>query len=166
MSTEHEAKDEISALMESYKRFWNAMNFSELEGLFDAEEKDIVYLAEEIAEPMIGLDRIREYWSANTKLIDTIEIATDPPLIKLVAPGIALIFFGMRWRARLRGVRGFPVKPVAGDVNVTALLRRKKAGWRFFHYTEAPLGALPFLRRAYQERAEANAWTAADTTPR
>ena len=38
---------------------------------------------------------------------------------------------------------------VGSDVRLSAVLRKTADGWRFIHYAEAPLGALPFLRRVY-----------------
>jgi hypothetical protein len=44
-------------------------------------------------------------------------------------------------------------KPIAADVRVTALLRHKPAGWRFFHLMEGPVDLLT-MARLVAERVE------------
>jgi hypothetical protein len=54
----------------------------------------------------------------------------------------------MRWVATLAGPTNVPRKPIAADVRVTALLRRKPEGWRFFHLMEGPVDLLAMSRLA------------------
>ena len=68
---------------------------------------------------------------------------------RLVAPDIALVTYEMRWIATLTG----KTKPIAADVRVTALLRRKPEGWRFFHLMEGPVDLMAMARAAAERHA-------------
>ena len=45
-------------------------------------------------------------------------------------------------------------KPIGGEVRVTALLRKKQDGWKFFHWIEGPLAALFQLQRAHENKVD------------
>ena len=47
-------------------------------------------------------------------------------------------------------------KPVGGDLRVTAVFRKTPAGWRLFHYVEAPLAPIIYVRRLYQGQVDAD----------
>ena len=61
---------------------------------------------------------------------------------------LAVCTYTVTWIAELNGP-SYP-KPIAGDVRVSAYLRRKPEGWRIFHYVEAPVGPFVQIRQAYE----------------
>jgi hypothetical protein len=136
---------EIAAtVLALYERCWNEHRITALETLWDVDEPNPIYIAEEVADTLIGWDAIRAYWLAAETMIPRLAIRTFDQEERPVAPGITLLHFGMHWNAELANGSEY-----GGDVRATALLREKGGRHLFFHYIEAPLGALPFLQRAY-----------------
>ncbi len=136
-------------ILAAYERCWNEHRITALEELWDADEPNPIYVAEEVANTLIGWDAIRAYWHAAETMIPRLAIRTFAVEERAVADGVKLLHFGMHWNAELPSG-----SQVGGDVRVSALLRKKGERYLFFHYIEAPLGALPFLQRVYEAAAD------------
>ncbi|MFN8534862.1 MAG: nuclear transport factor 2 family protein [Dehalococcoidia bacterium] len=142
-----ELHDELTALLETWQGYWREKNFAGLRSLWDADEPEPLYIAEEAAEPMESYEVIQAYWDESAKVMDRILVRTWGLRAREVAPGIALVFFKLHWDAAIG-----PRPPIGGDVRVSAVLRRKPEGWRFFHYLEGPLAMLTQVRRYAEEQ--------------
>jgi len=138
---------EIRAFLDDYIAHWNAYDVARLRALWDSEEENPIYVAEE-ADVLYGWPALERYWavdrSSSERLIKYGNLET-----KEAAPGVAIAFYQLSWNVYLRNIRLYP-KPIGGTVRVSALLRRKPEGWRLFHYVEAPLAAMIQVRRALE----------------
>ena len=137
-----ELGDELRQLLNIWQGYWRAKNFDGLASLWDEEDADPLYVAEEALEPMHSHAAIRAYWAETAKAIDRIRVEVSDLRAREIAPGIALAFFRLHWDAAI-GSR----PPIGGDVRVSAAFRRKQDGWRFFHYLEGPLAMLTQVRQ-------------------
>ncbi|GIW07305.1 MAG: hypothetical protein KatS3mg060_2110 [Dehalococcoidia bacterium] len=137
-----ELREELALLLDTWQTYWRTKNFDGLAELWDQDEPEPLYVAEEAIEPMHSHAAIRAYWAETAKAIDRIQVIASDLRAREIAPGLALVFFRLHWDAAI-GAR----PPIGGDVRVSAVLRRKPEGWRFFHYLEGPLAMLTQVRQ-------------------
>ena len=141
--------DDLTATVEAYITAWNRMDFAALESLWHAEEDDIYYVAEEVDKPFYEFADVVRYWQRTGETIEWVKISIDALTFKLLAADLAVTTYQLHVDASMRGYEQQGFKPVGSDVRVSAILRNTDDGWRYIHYTEAPLGALPIVRRVY-----------------
>ncbi len=137
------------ATIEAYREAWNAMDFDSLLKLWDDQESEIYYLAEEFEKPMVSLAEVSDYFALTTAAVESVKLWVDGLRLKTLAEDLQVATFDMHVDASLTGSAARGVKPLGIDVRVSAILKYRDGRWRFIHYVEAPLGALPFVRRAY-----------------
>ena len=143
--------DEISTFLDAYFLALNAYDVPAMKGLWDEEETQPIYLAEE-SDPHIGWDAILGYWNIDRSKSERL-VSWRSVVAKEAAPGIAIALIDAHWSTYIVGSRLYP-KPFGGPVRITAALRRKGTGWRLFHYVEAPLASIVQLRRAHEDAVE------------
>ena len=140
---------DIAAFLDSYIAAWNSMDFDALAGHWAVDEDEIYYVAEEVDTPLYTFAAVRDYWARTAATIEWVRIDTSDARSRLLDADLAALTYQMHVDASMRGYEQQGFKPVGSDVRASAILRRTEAGWRLIHYAEAPLGALPFLRRVY-----------------
>ena len=140
---------ELVPLIERYVGYSKTMDFAAKRALWDADDPAPLLMPEEADEPHIGWDAMEAYWSKSRSMMASLESRTRNHQCRLIGPDIALVTYEMRWIAALTG----KTKPIAADVRVTALLRRKPEGWRFFHLMEGPVDLMAMAREAAERHA-------------
>ena len=136
---------EVQQLLAAYERAWGAKDFAGLEALWDADEPAPMYVPEESPQPLLGWQAIRDYWAVTAKWIERIQVTTSDLHLRQLSPTVMLALYQMHWDARIGGQA-----PIGNDVRVFALLRRTSNGWRFCHYSEAPLASMVQVRQMHQ----------------
>lgn len=139
--------DELSAFLDAYFEAWNRYDVPAMRALWDEDEKDVLYLAEE-SEPRHGWDRILAYWGVDRSQSERLLAWHDLTAIR-AGNDVAIAFYHANWSTYIPGNRLYP-KPFGGPVRISMVLRRKPEGWRAFHYVEAPLASLVQLREAHE----------------
>lgn len=142
---------ELNVLLTQFEDIWSRLKPTELRGLWDPDEKHPYYIAEEVAAPMYGWEAIEPYWQEGEQILVKFTIRTFDLHCKEIAPDLAVMNFIMHWNGLLKGMEHMPL---GLDVRVSALVRKTSAGWRFCHYVESPLGALPYLQATYQANVD------------
>jgi hypothetical protein len=145
---------ELATLVATYVGYSEGMNFEAKRALWDADDPAPLLMPEEAHEPLIGWPAINAYWSKSRVIMENLKSRTANHRVRLLAPDIALLTYDMRWAATLAGPANVVRKPIAADVRVTALLRRKPEGWRFFHLMEGPMDLLGMSRLAAERMAQ------------
>ena len=145
----------VNAALDAYEKCWGRLDFDAMRRLWDDDEHDPIYLAEEHREVFVGYPVIEAYWAATREPLVRARVRTWDRLIKQIGDDLAVAFYQMRWMVELDpsgpmlvGAQVLPDGrrvPVGGDVRATAVFRRRGADWRFIHYVESPLGALTQL---------------------
>lgn len=142
--------NELKPLIGELEAIWSRVTPMDIRALWDPDESEPYYIAEEIEDPMCDWDTIEAYWQASADYIATFELHTSGHRAKLVAPGLASVLFSMRWTATLTT----DPRPITFDVKTSALLRQTGAegygGWRLCQWIESPLGPLPYIKKAYR----------------
>jgi hypothetical protein len=142
---------EIERTLELYRTCWERLDFAGLRQLWDPDEPEPTYLAEESSSVLFGWEAIEEYWSATRAATRCIRIETWGLRTRLVAPGLATAVYEMRWVGEFAGY----ARPIGGDTRVTAIFRHVDGAWRFIHYVEAPLAPIAYFKRFYERFADA-----------
>lgn len=144
---------DIDTLLESYICAWNSMDFDTLQSLWDADEKEIYYLAEEIESPFYTLKDVVAYWSYADLSIEWLSMTAANIGTKKLTEDLCVVYYEMHVDLAMKDSNAMMPKPIGVDLNVSAILRKSIQGWRFIHYVEAPLGALPYMLNLYNANA-------------
>ncbi|MBL8628400.1 MAG: nuclear transport factor 2 family protein [Rhodospirillaceae bacterium] len=133
---------ELADLIATYVSYSEGMNFAGKRALWDQDDPSPLLMPEEAPRPLIGWSAIEAYWSKSRVVMESLKSRSANVRARLIAPDIALATYDMRWVATLAGPAEVKRKPIAADVRVTAMLRKKPEGWRLFHLMEGPVDLL------------------------
>lgn len=143
---------EIDALARRYYERFGAMDFAAMRELWDAEERHPTYLAEEMEDFLRDHAAIDAYWAASKAAMTRLASRHWDVHAHLVTHDLAAATWRMHWNAEIVGRS----VPVGGEVRVSAVLRRKPAGWRLIQYVEAPLAPILYIRKLYEDQVDAD----------
>lgn len=136
-------------VIEAFEAAWSAMDFNALGRLWDGEDDDLYYVAEEIPGALRSFTEIQDYFAHTAKTVEWVRLELSDRHVKPLAEDLAVVTFDMHVEANMHGYAQQGFKPVGFDHRVSAILRSRNGDWRFIHYVEAPLGVLPFIRNVY-----------------
>ncbi|MBM3504951.1 MAG: nuclear transport factor 2 family protein [Alphaproteobacteria bacterium] len=136
--------DELGAFLGTYYARFSAADYDGMLQLWDRDEPAPIYVAEE-GDPFVGWPAIEGYFANNRRVLAALKVRTWNLQTRQPVPDLAIAFYEMHWNAKTTGALGHQL--MAGFNRVSALLRRKPAGWRLFHYIEAPLASPVYARR-------------------
>ena len=146
-------RDDIAPLIDEYVGYSETMDFAGKKRLWDSDDPQPLLMPEEAHAPLVGWDAIDAYWSQSRVVMETLKSCAANHTAREIDHGVALVTYDMRWLATLAGPKSVHRKPISADVRVTALLRRKPEGWRFFHLMEGPVDLMTMARQAHTRRA-------------
>lgn len=142
---------ELTTYLHSYFEAWNVYDVPRMRSLWDEDEPNVIYLAEE-CEPHHGWPAILSYWGIDRSKAERLLTWRDLTALQ-AASDVAVALFHCNWSTYLPGNRLYP-KPFGGPVRTSMVLRRKPAGWRAIAYVEAPLASLVQLRKAHEDAVD------------
>ncbi len=139
---------ELTHFIEDYISFSGGMRTDAKKKMWDQKDDDVVLKPEEVDTPLFGWAAIDAYWGGYKNIMASLDAKPHDIKVVQLNDALAVCSWTTTWIAQLNGP-SYP-KPIAGDVRVTAYVRRKPEGWRLFHYVEAPVGAFVQVRNAYE----------------
>ncbi|MDG2242109.1 MAG: nuclear transport factor 2 family protein [Rhodospirillaceae bacterium] len=142
----------VEQILTDYVDRWNDYNSDGMISFWDAEDEGIIYVAEEI-DTLHGWNALEGYIRGINPEFAEHLITVRDVTARTVAPGVIQAFWSMSWSIYFVTENLYP-KPIGGDVRVTALLREKDDGWKFFHWIEGPIAALFQLQRALEKKVD------------
>ena len=142
---------ELTQFLDAYFAAWNVYDQAGMRALWDTDETDVLYLAEE-CEPHIGWAAINSYWGVDRTKAERLLTWRDLHAVQ-AGPDVAIAFYHCNWSTYLPGNRLYP-KPFGGPVRISMVLRRKAVGWKAIHYVEAPLASLIQIRKAHEDAVD------------
>jgi hypothetical protein len=145
-------QDDIQTVLDTYVERWNDYDVDTMQTYWDHDEQEPIYVAEEM-DPLRGWPALEAYWRGSDPATTQHMIVTRDLSVSEIAPGVAHAFWHMNWNVYFSTEKLYS-KPIGGEVRVTALLRKKPDGWRFFHWIEAPLASLIQLKRAHEQAVD------------
>jgi len=141
-------QQEIEQLFHDYEVIWNSQELARLKELWDEDDPDPFYLAEEQGDWKFGWDAVERYWTPNPgkSALESIMMGYRDFRVKQLAPDIAICACWVRHDMKMRG----PMKATGGDARVMAVFRKKPAGWRFCAYAEGPMSPVLYVHKLYE----------------
>ena len=131
--------DEVAAILDELVAIWSQLDFARLRELWDTTDPAVVYIADELPYPLVGMKEIEENWRRIGTRLEWAAVEVSRATIRSIADDVALALFLWSWQ----------VVPVddpqvrAGHAWTTVLLRRRSDRWRIFHLIESPVYIAP-----------------------
>jgi ketosteroid isomerase-like protein len=127
----------IAALIETYRLGFLHLDSEQLASIWDSQHDPLIYVAQEMEEPIHGWTDIQRYYAALREHLDEV-LAKRVEDIKIDVLGdTAITFFTTHSIVKLKG-RTTKYEPFA---RVSMILQRTSAGWRSIHYHESAQSA-------------------------
>ena len=142
---------DIVAVIKRYVGCAATMDFAGRKALWDADDPQPILCPEEATEPLIGWQAMDAYWSRSRVVMAELRAQASGFCINLLADDLALATYENRWIATMAGAA--PEPPIAADVRMNALLRKKPQGWRYFQLVEGPVDLVTMSRQAAERKA-------------
>ena len=139
---------EITAVIDALEAAWKAHDFATIKALWDTDDPQPVYIAEEAEKAFTSWAEIDHYWSHTAGVLARVSHRAANRMIKAASLDIAIVLYDMHWNAEVAPGGLFGGEMMAGDDRVNIILRRKPEGWRIFHYVEAPVAGMVQMRQA------------------
>jgi ketosteroid isomerase-like protein len=131
-------KEEIAALIETYRQGFLHLDPKQIASIWNSQHNPLIYVAQELDEPMYGWAAIQRYYEALPEHLDKV-VAKELEKVQIDILGdTAMAFFISHSSVKLKKQVALH-KPV---FRVTMIFRRTSAGWRAIHYHESALSAL------------------------
>lgn len=144
-----ELQNEIEQVFRSAERIWDSQKYGDLKTLWDEEDTDPIYLAEEQADWKIGWDALRKYWEPvpGRRMLEAIRMRFYNIKVKPLSDEYVFAVGWVRHDMKMRG----PMKAWGGDARISALFRRKKEGWKFIAYAESHKTPVIYMQELYKK---------------
>ena len=142
---------EITAILDQLCDCWNACEPERVRALWDTDEPTPYAMPQEIEAPLIGWEALDGYFARARARLEAASMRVWDVHSKLLAPDLAVALYQMHWNGLIKGFD----KPMGVDTRVTAIFRRRSAGWRICHYVEAPPAPMLHLQQRYAAAVDA-----------
>ena len=125
---------QIAAIIEQYRRGFATLDVAALTGIWDHDYDQIIYIAQEMAQPVQGWAGVERYYQRVAGLLDQVKTmeVSDVSIDVLGAVAYACLSFHFEGEVNERSH--------IADGRVTFLLRRTREAWKVIHYHESRPG--------------------------
>jgi hypothetical protein len=139
---------EIEAVLDRTAELYNSQQ--SVKELWDKDDSEPYYIAEELREPIVGWDALNHYMNPERRsMLDTFRWGYSNLRARLLCPDIALALFD-HWFEIL--IVGDDQVPRAGFDRVLAIYRKREDGWKQILYAQCPYGPYEYVQEL-RERA-------------
>jgi ketosteroid isomerase-like protein len=132
---------EITAFLAGYAAAYNRQDYAALLDMWDRQDPDVFYMAEEIDPPLQGWKLIDAYFG-RSGVIDGIRNEYSNVRAHYLAPDVAIATYRLRFDIKVKNM-----KPLSGFDRVVAAFRRRDGTWKMAAYAEAPQAPLTMVRK-------------------
>lgn len=150
----------VAEILEDLERVKEARDYEDLPSFWDEADPAPFYIAEEISDVMTDWPTIKAYWQGTKATSGWIDVEYDLITHKCLGPTDMLVLFDLRWDM---SVEGFD-NPIGGSNRVIAGLRPVDGVWKFHTWVEAPLAALIYMQKLYENNVRAEVLDKHSTT--
>ena len=139
---------EVAEVIHETAEKWNSQDFSTVLELWDKDEPVPFYLAEERDEWLVGWEELNGYLDPPrpSPVIQGIREEMSNIRVRPIGPDLAIAIWDMHFEMKMIGK-----KPIGEDIRVNAVLRKKPEGWRYIHWAEAPMTAMMYMEKLFQQ---------------
>jgi ketosteroid isomerase-like protein len=135
---------DLQAWLDAYAEVYNRQDYPALLKLWDHDDPDVIYMAEEIDPPMHGWPKLNAYFNPRpgVQVLDGIRNRYSEVRARYLAPDLALATYKLEFDIKVKNM-----KPMSSWDRVMAVFRRKDGQWKMVAYGEAPMAPLTMVRR-------------------
>lgn len=137
----------VLQILEDVASDWNSGNYDDLKHHWDLEDQHPIYVAEESIEIITNWDAVEAYWTASENWIEWIVVEYSNYSIKRVDDTNAMVSFDLRFDLKLKD----RARPIGGDNRAVVSFRLIDGSWKIHSWIEAPLSAITYIRRLYEQ---------------
>lgn len=139
---------DLQAWLDAYAELYNRQDYAALLDLWDRDDPDVIYMAEEIDPPMHGWGRLNAYFNPRpgVQVLDGIRNRYSDVRARYLAPDLALATYRLEFDIKVKNM-----KPMSSWDRVMAVFRRKDGQWKMLAYGEAPMAPLTMVRRMLEK---------------
>ncbi len=134
-------KQELSEFLARYAALYNRQAYAELLEMWDTDDPDIFYMAEEVDPPMYGWPAIKAYFDRPGSL-DGIRNEYSDVRARYLTADLALATYRLRFDLAVKGMQ-----PLSSFNRIVAVFRRRNGEWKLASYAEAPQAPLTMMRK-------------------
>ncbi len=158
------SNDSADGLLSEYAAAWAKNDPALIAALWDQDETQPFYKAEEVETYFHKHEDIMRYWQHNQRFHETIRLQFEPATLQRLGDELAIVFIKMRWDIRFaknaQHENGAPFasagKAMGGDNHVLAMVRATPQGLRFVGWNETPDAPISYMRQLYERTAAAD----------
>ncbi|MCY1040202.1 nuclear transport factor 2 family protein [Corallococcus sp. bb12-1] len=130
-------RQQLTALLEQYRRGFESLDVARLQALWDREYPQLLYVPRERARPIRGWVGISQYYDAlRTHLERGSRMSLEDMALDVMGE-VAFAFFTYHFE----GERVDGAGPFTNDGRVSFVFHRKAGEWRAIHYHESAPGS-------------------------
>jgi len=138
---------EIDAFLDEYEQQWDLQDPSKLAELWDQDDDQPFYLAEEQDEWRIGWQQVMGYFDPpGESTTDSIRMRFDGVQARWLSDDLAFAKFWIRFDTKMQ----FLPTPIGTDARASAIFRKTDAGWRLITWAESPGSPILYIARLYK----------------
>ena len=139
MAASEQDRQQIAAVIEQYRRGFAAVDVETLTAIWDQDYDNIIYIAQEAAQPVRGWARVEQYYKSVAESLERVRTMTISDLSVDVFGDVAYAFCTFHFEGEVKGQN----QPRIADGRNTFILRRKNGTWKVIHYHESCPGPIP-----------------------
>jgi ketosteroid isomerase-like protein len=128
---------DIDALIETYRQGFLNLDPKQLESIWDSQHDPLIFVAQEMEDPIHGWIAIQRYYAALPGHLDEVLAKHIQDVQIDVLGDTAIAFFTTHSIVRLKG-RATNYEPTA---RLSVIFHRTSAGWRAIHFHESAQSA-------------------------
>ena len=125
---------QIAAIIEQYRRGFAALDVAALTGIWDQDYDHIIYIAQEMAQPVQGWAGVERYYQRVAGFLERVKTMEVSDVSVDVLGAVAYACLSFHFEGEVNG------RPHIADGRVTFLLRRTSEAWKVIHYHESRPG--------------------------
>lgn len=151
IAQDQELTAEIDAVLNEYEALWDRQKTEELVELWDENDPEPFYLAEEQAEWRIGWKQVMGYFDPpGESTTDSIRMRFDGVQARWLSEDLAFAKFWIRFDTKMQFLPG----PIGTDARASAIFRKTDEGWRLITWAESPGSPILYIQRLYKLHAK------------
>ncbi len=140
---------EIDAVLRRTEEIWNSQEFSRLKDVWDSDDPEPWYVAEEVETAFRTWPEIEKYWGPGRRVLRAFRWQFSNLQVKALTTDLALALFDHFYEIEL--AVGPPAPPTAGFDRCLTIFRRTPDGWKHILYAQCPLGPDTYVRALRQK---------------
>jgi ketosteroid isomerase-like protein len=139
MAASEQDRQQITALIEQYRRGFAAMDVEGLKAIWDQDYDNILSIPQEKPQPVRGWAGVEQYYESVARLFERVMTMTVSDVSLDVFGDVAYAYCVFHFEGEMQGQRH------VADGRDTFILRRKSGIWKVIHYHESRPGPVAVI---------------------